>query len=218
MIFRDRRDAGRRLGETLAGLRGLRPVVLGLPRGGVPVAAEVARILDAPLDVLVVRKIGAPWQPEFAVGALARGVIHLDAATLAQLGLTERDLEATIREEAEELERRERLYRGDRPPVAVRDRTVIVVDDGLATGQTAMAALTLLRRMGARYLILAVPVGGPDTRARLADFADDVVCLSCPTDFHAVSEGYRDFAPTSDAEVLACLHAAAPVTMEQREP
>jgi putative phosphoribosyl transferase len=217
VIFRDRRDAGRRLGETLLGLRGLRPVVLGLPRGGVPVAAEVARVLDAPLDVLVVRKIGAPWQPEFAVGALARDVIHLDPATLDQLGLSERDLEATIREEAEELERRESLYRGDRSPVSVRDRTVIVVDDGLATGQTAMAALTLLRRMGARYLILAVPVGGPDTRARMAGFADDVVCLSCPTDFHAVSEGYRDFSPTSDAEVLASLRASAPLAMDRGE-
>jgi putative phosphoribosyl transferase len=218
VIFRDRRDAGRRLGEALAGLRGLRPLVLGLPRGGVPVAAEVARSLDAPLDVLVVRKIGAPWQPEYAVGALARGVIHLDQPTLLQLGLTERDLEDTIRGEVEELERRESLYRGDRPPVAVRDRTVIVVDDGLATGQTAMAALTLLRRLGARYLILAVPVGGPDTRARMSGFADDVVCLSCPTDFHAVSEGYRDFSPTSDAEVLACLHASAPVATDGGEP
>jgi putative phosphoribosyl transferase len=210
MVFRDRRDAGRRLGETLTPLRGLQPIVLGLPRGGVPVAAEVARMLGAPLDVLVVRKIGAPSQPEFAVGALARGVLHLDERTMAELGLDERDLEATIREESEELERRERLYRGDRPPLDVRDRTVIVVDDGLATGQTAMAALTVLRRLGARYLVLAVPVGGPDTRARMAGFADDVLCLSCPTDFHAVSQGYRDFSPTSDAEVLASLRTTMP--------
>jgi putative phosphoribosyl transferase len=215
MIFRDRREAGRRLGETLLGLRGLRPMVVGLPRGGVPVAAEVARVLDAPLDVLVVRKIGAPWQPEFAVGALARGVIHLDRSTLAQLGLTEQDLETTIRHEVEELERREGLYRGDRPPVAVRDRTVIVVDDGLATGQSAIAALMLLRRMGARHLIMAVPVGGPDTRARMAGFADEVVCLSCPTDFHAVSEGYRDFSPTTDAEVLASLNVSSPLAAER---
>lgn len=210
MIFRDRREAGRRMGETLSGLRGLRPVVLGLPRGGVPVAAEVARVLDAPLDVILVRKIGAPNQPEFAVGALARGVLHLDEPTLRELGIGERELEPIIREESEELARRERLYRGDRPPLDVRDRAVIVVDDGLATGQTAMAALTVLRRLGARYLILAIPVGGPDTRARLAGFADDVICLSCPTDFHAVSQGYRDFSPTTDAEVLAALQTSPP--------
>jgi putative phosphoribosyl transferase len=210
VIFRDRREAGRRMGETLSGLRGLRPVVLGLPRGGVPVAAEVARVLDAPLDVILVRKIGAPNQPEFAVGALARGVLHLDESTMRELGIGERELEPIIREESEELARRERLYRGDRPPLDVRDRAVIVVDDGLATGQTAMAALTVLRRLGARYLILAIPVGGPDTRARLAGFADDVICLSCPTDFHAVSQGYRDFSPTTDAEVLAALQTLPP--------
>ena len=178
MTFDDRRDAGRRLGERLLGLRAQHPIVLGLPRGGVPVAAEVAQALGAPLDVLVVRKIGAPLQPEFAVGALARGVIHLDPSTLAMLGVTERDLAPTIRAESEELERRERLYRGDRPALDVRDRTVIVVDDGIATGQTAMAALTLLRQLGALRLILAVPVGGPDTQARMSGFADEVVCLS----------------------------------------
>jgi len=210
VIFRDRREAGRRMGETLSGLRGLRPIVLGLPRGGVPVAAEVARALDAPLDVILVRKIGAPNQPEFAVGALASGVLHLDEDTLRELGIGERELAPIIHEEAEELARQERLYRGDRPPLDVRDRAVIVVDDGLATGQTAMAALTVLRRLGARYLILAIPVGGPDTRARLAGYADDVICLSCPTDFHAVSQGYRDFSATTDAEVLASLEASSP--------
>ena len=209
MIFRDRRDAGRRLGEALAPLRGMHPIVLGMPRGGVPVAAEVARALDAPLDVVIVRKIGAPAQPEFAVGALARGVLHLDEGSMAELGLSERDLEPTIREEAEELERRERLYRGDRPPLDVRDRTVVLVDDGLATGQSARAALTVLRRLGARYLVLAIPVGGPDTRARMAGLADDVLCLSCPTDFHAVSQGYRDFTPTTDTEVLASLETSS---------
>jgi len=210
VIFRDRREAGRRMGETLSGLRGLRPIVLGLPRGGVPVAAEVARALDAPLDVILVRKIGAPNQPEFAVGALASGVLHLDEDTLRELAIGERELAPIIHEEAEELARQERLYRGDRPPLDVRDRAVIVVDDGLATGQTAMAALTVLRRLGARYLILAIPVGGPDTRARLAGYADDVICLSCPTAFHAVSQGYRDFSATTDAEVLASLEASSP--------
>lgn len=217
-MFRDRRDAGRQLGQLLLGLRELRPIVLGLPRGGVPVAAEVAQALGAPLDVLVVRKIGAPWQPEFAVGALARGVVHLDPSSLAMLGVSERDLAPTIRAESEELERRERLYRGDRPALDVRDRTVIVVDDGLATGQTAMAALTLLRRLGARRLVLALPVGGPDTRARMSGFADEVVCLSMPPGFHAVSEGYRDFSPTSDAEVLACLDPSAPAPRDGAAP
>jgi putative phosphoribosyl transferase len=208
MIFSDRRDAGRRLAERLLDLRAQSPIVLGLPRGGVPVAAEVAHALGAPLDVLVVRKIGAPWQPEFAVGALARGVIHLDPSSLAMLGVSERELAPTIRVESEELERRERLYRGDRPALDVRDRTVIVVDDGIATGQTAMAALTLLRRLGARRLVLAVPVGGPDTHARMSGLADEVVCLNTPAGFHAVSQGYQDFSPTSDAEVLACLDAS----------
>jgi predicted phosphoribosyltransferase len=210
MILRDRRDAGRQLAARLAGWRESRPIVLGLARGGVPVAAEVARALDAPLDVLVVRKLGAPRQPEFAVGALARGVVHLEPASLTLLGLTARDLEPTIREETAELARRERLYRGDRPSLDVRARTVIVVDDGLATGQTARAALTFLRRLGARRLVLAVPVGGPETLARMSGFADDVICLSSPPDFQAVSQGYRDFSPTSDAEVLACLDVPAP--------
>jgi putative phosphoribosyl transferase len=218
MTFDDRRDAGRRLGERLLGLREEHPIVLGLPRGGVPVAAEVAQALGAPLDVLVVRKIGAPLQPEFAVGALARGVIHLDPSTLAMLGVTERDLAPTIHAESEELERRERLYRGDRPALDVRDRTVIVVDDGIATGQTAMAALTLLRRLGARRLILAVPVGGPETQARMSGFADEVVCLSMPHGFQAVSQGYHDFSPTSDAEVLACLAASARPSPDEATP
>jgi len=218
MIYSDRRDAGRRLGERLIGLREHHPIVLGLPRGGVPVAAEVAQALGAPLDVLVVRKIGAPWQPEFAVGALARGVVHLDPSSLAMLGVTERDLAPTIRAESEELERREHLFRGDRPALDVRDRTVIVVDDGLATGQTAMAALTLLRQLGARRLILAVPVGGPDTHARMSEYADEVFCLSTPPGFQAVSQGYRDFSPTSDAEVLACLDASAPAAPDEAAP
>lgn len=208
MRFRDRHDAGRRLAGALARYEGERPLILGLPRGGVPVAAEVARALRAPLDVLVVRKIGAPFQPEYALGAMASGLVHLDRDAMREVGLADADLAPTLQRERAELERRERLYRGARGPLDVRGRTVIVVDDGLATGRTAAAALLLLRQLGAATVVLAVPVGGADCRSRMAGLADDVVCLSCAPDFRAVSLAYDDFAPTEDAEVLQCLQEA----------
>ncbi len=206
MRFADRRDAGRRLAQALSRYRSLHPLVLGLPRGGVPVAAEVARELGAPLDVLVVRKLGAPGHPEFAIGALAADATVLHHDVIRQLGVPPEYLDRVIAQEQEELARRERAYRGDRPAAVVRGRTVILVDDGLATGATAEAAIRVLRARGAERVILAVPVSAPDTLHRLTPMVDELVCLSAPPDFRAVSLNYDDFSPTSDEEVLACLH------------
>jgi len=206
MRFADRRDAGRRLAQALGRYRSVQPVVLGLPRGGVPVAAEVARELGAPLDVLVVRKLGAPGHPEFAVGAVASGATVLHDDVVRQLGIPQEYLDRVIAQEQEELARRERAYRGSRPAVDVRGRTVILVDDGLATGATAEAAIRVLRAQGAGPIVLAVPVSAPDTLRRLTPLVDDLVCLSAPLGFRAVSLSYDDFSPTSDDEVLACLH------------
>jgi len=182
MGFRDRRDAGRRLGLRLAAGPGARepdgspPVVLGLARGGVPVAAEVARALGAELDVLVVRKLGTPGQPEFGFGALGEGgVCVLDDRTVAHLGLGEQDIAAVVREESVRLAERLARYRGDRPPVALTGRTVVVVDDGLATGSSVRAALAIVRARGADRVVLAVPVSPADTLTRLEREVDLVV-------------------------------------------
>ncbi|HUL71226.1 MAG TPA: phosphoribosyltransferase family protein [Gemmatimonadales bacterium] len=206
--FVDRAEAGRRLAEALQHCRAERPVVLGLPRGGVPVALEVARALDAPLDVLVVRKIGAPGHAEFAVGAIAAGVTMLHDAVIDQLGISRAHLARTIQQEMLELERRNTLYRGNRPPVSVAARTVIIVDDGLATGATATAAVRAIKRQNPRRVIFATPVGAADSVAVLRTEADEVVCLEIPDDFRAVSLWYDDFSATSDAEVMECLAKA----------
>jgi len=206
--FVDRAEAGRRLAEALQHHQAERPVVLGLPRGGVPVGLEVARGLDAPLDVLVVRKIGAPGHAEFAVGAIAAGVTMLHDAVIDQLGISRAHLARTIQQEMLELERRNTLYRGKRPPVKVADRTVIIVDDGLATGATATAAVRAIKRHNPRRVIFATPVGAADSVAALKTEADEVVCLEVPADFRAVSLWYDDFSPTTDAEVLECLNQA----------
>ncbi|MFF8726141.1 phosphoribosyltransferase [Streptomyces sp. NPDC015171] len=211
MRFRDRAQAGRRLAGLLVDLRDrgalAGPVlVLALPRGGVAVAEPVARALGAPLDVLVVRKIGAPHHREFAVGALAADDPPLfDERTLGRLGLTEDSLAADVARERQELHRRERRYRGERPPPQVTGRTVILVDDGLATGATARAALRHVRRRGPGQLILAVPVGAPGSLAALAAEADAVVCPHRPAGFAAVGEWYEDFEQLSDAEVVTAL-------------
>jgi putative phosphoribosyl transferase len=207
--FRDRRDAGRQLGERVAELALAAPVVMALPRGGVPVGYEVARRLQAPLDVVVVRKIGAPSAPEFGVGALGEeGVQVLDREALTALGLTEPDLAEVIAREREELERRVRAYRGADTPVDVHARTVVLVDDGAATGGTAAAGARILRERGARRVVLAVPVGARDLRRRIGDDVDDIVQLEAPKDFFAVGQAYESFGPTSDAEVSALLEAA----------
>jgi predicted phosphoribosyltransferase len=209
MQFLDRRDAGARLARSLEPYRKDHPLIIGLPRGGVPVADEIARALDAPLDIIVARKIGAPFQPEYALGAIAPGARVLRTEEIRALGIREAEIERTIAAETKEMERREQLYRAGRAPFAVEGRTVILVDDGLATGATARAALASLRARKPGRLIFAAPVGAPDSVDALRAIADEVVCLYTPEDFRAVGLHYRDFEPTSDAEVLACLERAA---------
>ncbi len=211
-VFRDRHDAGRQLAVALERFRADRPVVLGLPRGGVPVAAEVARALDAPLDVLVVRKIGVPWQPEFAIGAMGEGVVKLDQALIRRMGISFDDVHEVVDRESRELERRIRVYRAVRAPIEVTDRPVIVVDDGLATGFTARAAIEVLRRHRPSRVVFAAPVCAPDSARRLAGVVDEVVCLRQPGDFRAVGRWYRDFSPTAEAEVVALLEEASAAT------
>jgi putative phosphoribosyl transferase len=209
MPFRDRREAGRRLAERLSGLRASSPLVLGLPRGGVPVAFEVAKALGAPLDVLVVRKLGVPFQPELGMGAVGEdGVRVLNRDVLRQAGVTETQLaEVEARERAQVEERAVRLRRG-RPAVPLEGRTVVVVDDGLATGGTARAAVQVARARGADRVILAVPVAPPETVAVLRRDADDVVAVETPEPFFAIGGWYADFSPTSDDEVIELLTVA----------
>jgi putative phosphoribosyl transferase len=211
MRFRDRADAGRQLAWRLQQYRTEAPVVVGLPRGGVPVAAEVARALEAPLDVLVVRKLGCPWQPELALGAIGEaGAMVLNPALITSIGLAPQDLAGVIGAERGELERRLARYRGTRPAVPVAGRTVIVVDDGLATGATARAAIRVLRQRGARRIVLAVPVAPPETVKALGAVADEVVALETPRAFLAIGQCYDDFAQTSDQEVTRLLGAREP--------
>jgi predicted phosphoribosyltransferase len=208
MPFINRRDAGRRLATRLAEYRSAAPVVLGLPRGGVVVGAVIAKALDAPLDVLVVRKVGVPGAEEFALGAVAPGRTLLNLDLAARLGIPREGLAALVRREVAELERRERAYRGDRPPVPVEGRTAIVVDDGLATGATAQAAIESLRQRNPGRIVFAAPVCSREGAEALRAVADDVVCLECPADFLAVGTWYDDFSQTTDAEVVACLRPA----------
>ncbi len=209
--FKDRHDAGRRLAALLEQSRREHPVVVGIPRGGVPVAAEVARALGAALDVAVVRKIGAPQNPEYAIGALAEGSVHvLSDEAVQALGLTEQARGALIAQVERELEQRVRRYRGSRAPLVLTGRTAILVDDGLATGRSALAAVRSLRRRGAARVILAVPVAARPSAQSLSDEADEVVCVEMPDDLWAVGYWYEDFSPTSDAEVAALLAAGLP--------
>lgn len=207
--FEDRHDAGRRLAALLEPFRGERPVVVGIPRGGVPVAAEVARALGAPLDIAVVRKIGAPQNPEYAVGALAEGGVHvLSEEAVRTLRLSEAELQALVARTDRELRERLERYRGAREPVELGGRTAILVDDGLATGSSALAALGSLRERGAARLILAVPVAAPASVRALRDYADEVVCVEMPDDLWAVGYWYEDFRPTTDEEVAELLYEA----------
>lgn len=205
--YRDRAQAGRALAQRLGHHVG-RPalLVLGLPRGGVVVAAEVARFLGAPLDVFVVRKLGLPGQEEFAIGAIASGGIHLvDEETVQHAGISSRDLEALTRREAAELARREKVYRAEKAPQPIAGRTVILVDDGVATGFSIRAAIAAVRRLAPERLVVAVPVGPPDTCQELANEVDEFICPLQPWPFHAVGVWYEHFAATSDSEVQACL-------------
>jgi putative phosphoribosyl transferase len=204
--FQDRHDAGRRLAALLEPFRGEQPVVIGIPRGGVPVAAEVARVLGAPLDVTVVRKIGAPRNPEYAIGAVAEGGVRvLSGEAVSALGLSDAKLEALVARVEGELEERLRRYRGAREPVELSGRTAILVDDGLATGRSALAGVGSLRKRGAARVILAVPVAAPASVQALGDYADEVVCVEMPVDLWAVGLWYEDFRPTADEEVAALL-------------
>ncbi|MFF1508564.1 phosphoribosyltransferase family protein [Streptomyces sp. NPDC058326] len=206
MYFSDRIDAGRQLATRLGRFKDRDVVVLGLPRGGVPVAAEVADALDAPLDICLVRKLGLPRQPELAMGALGEGGVRvLNERVLRETGADERDLAAVEKRELAELDHRARRYRGSRPSVPLEGRTVLVVDDGLATGATALAACRVVRARGAARIVLAVPVAPPDWTARLGGEADETVSVRTPEQFYAIGQFYRDFTQTPDSEVIACL-------------
>jgi predicted phosphoribosyltransferase len=208
--FRDRTEAGRRLAERLTAYAD-RPdvLVLALPRGGVPVAYEVARALRAPLDVFLVRKLGVPGYEELAMGAVATGGVRvLNDQIVAGLRIPDHVIEAVAEAEQRELARRERLYRGDRPPPDVRHRTVILVDDGLATGATMQAAIKALRALPPARIVVAVPTGSPETCEQLKAQADDVICAITPEPFHAVGLWYEDFTQTTDEEVRDLLARA----------
>jgi putative phosphoribosyl transferase len=210
VLFRNRRDAGRQLAGRLARFAGRQDVlVLGLARGGVPVAFEVARALAAPLDVLIIRKLGVPEQPELAMGAIASGGVRvLNSRIVQRIPNAEAVIEAVAAAEQRELERRERQYRGSRVAAEVRGKVVIVVDDGLATGATMRAAVLALRQREAVQVVVAVPIGSPEACAALAGEADELICLTAPMDFDAVGQGYDDFSQTTDDEVRALLAEA----------
>ncbi|MFB3915978.1 MAG: phosphoribosyltransferase [Terriglobales bacterium] len=210
MLFEDRSEAGKVLAEELREFAN-RPdvVVLALPRGGVPVAYEVARELNAPLDVFVVRKLGAPGQEELALGAIASGGVRvLNPEVVQLLDIPQSEIEAITTRELQELERREREYRGHRPPLDVHGRTVILIDDGLATGSTMRAATAALRRLGPAQIVIAVPVAAPSTCEELRTEADQMVCAATPEPFYAVGQWYCEFSQTTDEEVREFLNRA----------
>jgi putative phosphoribosyl transferase len=211
-VFADRSEAGRRLAERLARFKAEQPLVLALPRGGVPVGFEVAKALAAPLDLILVRKIGAPFQPELAIGAVVDGdqaetVLNRDL--VADLEIAEGYVDRERAKQLQEIERRRRLYAAGRPRIELRDRTAIVVDDGIATGATMEAALHAVRRAGPRRLVLAVPVAPPETIERLRPQVDAIECLITPRDLGAIGMFYADFRQLSDDEVVALLERAA---------
>lgn len=207
--FVDREDAGRKLAERLLGYRDERPVVFALPRGGVPVGYEVARTLGAPLEVFVARKLGAPGQPEFGIGAVAVGGVRvLNEEVVRRLGIPEEYVERITERETAEVERRLGHFRGERPELEVRDRTAILVDDGLATGVTARAAIKALRLREPRRLVLAAPVCAAQTAALISPEVDEMICLETPSDLGAIGFWYRDFSQVPDEEVIELLDRA----------
>jgi predicted phosphoribosyltransferase len=209
MAFRDRKDAGHQLAKALERYREEDCIILGLPRGGVTVASQVAKALDKPLDIMAVRKLGAPTHPELAIGAVAPdNVLVLNHQLIRSLGVEEEELQALIRKETAELNRRLHYFRGNRPFPDLQDRAVILVDDGLATGASAMAAIRAARALKAGRIVLAVPVGAYSTVADLRHEVDELACLEAPEFFDAVSRWYVDFPQVSDSEVIALLEFA----------
>jgi putative phosphoribosyl transferase len=215
MKFTDRADAGRRLADKLAHFRDRRPTVLALPRGGVAVGFEIARALDAPLDIVLVRKIGVPWQPELALGAVTDGAqaeTFIDAALARELPLPAHYVDEETAHQLAEIERRRLIYCSGRPPLDLTGRVAIVVDDGIATGATMRVALRAVRRRGPAWLVLAVPVAPPETLAALATEADEAVCLETPRMLTAIGLYYRDFHQMRDDEVTDLLSRALHAT------
>lgn len=210
-MFTDRSDAGRRLAQRLVGLKDRKPVVLALPRGGVPIGFEIARLLQAPLDIVLVRKIGAPYREELAIGAIADGdhpELVADQGLMRRLNVAPEYLEEAKTAALDEIERRRRVYLGDRSLVDIAGKVAIVVDDGIATGATMQAALRATRRRTPTRLILAVPVAPSDTLKKLRREADEIVCLDTPSDFLAVGQFYRAFPQLRDEEVIELLERA----------
>lgn len=213
MLFRNRQDAGRRLAAELAHFKSAQPVILALPRGGVPVGFEIARALDAPLDVVLVRKIGAPGMSELAIGAIVDGEQLdkiIDSELVAELAVPQRYLDAEIARQAAEIERRRRVYFKTRAPVTVAGRAALVVDDGIATGATMRAALRAIRRRSPAKLVLAVPVAPEHTIEALRPEVDEIVCLATPEDFYAIGQFYADFRQLDDEDVVTLLDRALP--------
>ncbi len=206
MLFRDRSDAGQKLAAKLNYLTAEKPIILGLPRGGVPVAAQVAKALDAPLDVIVVRKLGVPFNDEFAMGAIGENVEVLNDGTIRALGVTREQLQRVRAREQKELARRLVRFRNGRPPLDLHGRTAVVVDDGIATGATARAACQVVRALGAARVVLAVPVSSSTFIPE--DNVDEFVCLHRPAHFMAIGQWYTDFTQTTDDEVLRWLGAS----------
>lgn len=209
MNFKDRKEAGQILADRLSKYAEQNPIVLGLPRGGVPVAFEVATALHTPLDVFVVRKLGVPGQEELAMGAIASGGVRvLNKSIIHSLQISDEAIEAEVVKEQEELQRRERLYRGERPELNVHDRTVILVDDGIATGSTIKAAIAALKKQKAGRIVVAVPVAPASTIEELKAEVDEVVCVSTPEMFFAISVWYDEFPQTTDEQVRELLMKA----------
>jgi len=211
MIFRDRTEAGQILASKLTKyLNQVNAVILALPRGGVPVAYEVGKELGLPVDIFVVRKLGVPGHEELAMGAIASGgVRHINRDVVDQLRIDSETIDVASRREQKEIERRERLYRGARPPIDVRNKTVILVDDGLATGSTMRAAIAALRQHRPARIVVAVPAAAPQTCSEIGDEVDEIICAATPEPFYAVGQWYQEFSQTTDDEVRELLTRAS---------